>query len=179
MTIYTLGHSSRSLEELLEILSAWKIRLLVDVRSLPGSRKFPQFNREALEAALPQKGIDYLHLKSLGGLRKKQTGESINQGWENAAFRNYADYMQTAEFEAGLTELIGAAEHELSAIMCAEAVPWRCHRQLIADALVGLRQVDVFHILSATKGQEHKLTGFAKIEDGRVTYPSAVHGGVE
>jgi len=171
MTIYTIGHSSRSLEELLAILEAWKIQLLVDVRSLPGSRKFPQFNRESLESALPGRGIEYLHLKSLGGLRKKRAGESVNQAWENAAFRNYADYMQTAEFQAGLNELVDAAERKRTAIMCAEAVPWRCHRQLISDALVGLRQIDVFHILSATKGQEHKLTGFARIVDGRVIYP--------
>jgi len=171
MTIYTLGHSSRSLEELLEILSAWKIELLVDVRSLPGSRKFPQFNRESLEAALPEKGVDYHHFKSLGGLRKKLVGPSINQAWENAAFRNYADYMQTGEFQEGLSALVAAAEVKRTAIMCAEAVPWRCHRQLISDALVGLKQVEVFHILSATKGQEHRLTGFAKIVDGRVIYP--------
>ncbi len=172
MTIYTLGHSTRSLEDLLEILGAWKIELLVDVRSLPGSRKFPQFNRESLESALPAKGFEYLHLKSLGGLRKKQPGESVNQAWENLAFRNYADYMQTGEFRAGLSELIDLAERKRTAIMCAEAVPWRCHRQLISDALVGLKHVDVFHILSATKGQEHRLTGFAKIEDGRLIYPS-------
>ncbi len=171
MTIYTIGHSSRSLEELLEMLEAWKIRLLDDVRSLPGSRKFPQFNRESLETALPERGIEYLHLKSLGGLRKKQVAESINQAWENAAFRNYADHMQTEEFQAGLNELVDAAERKRTAIMCAEAVPWRCHRQLISDALVGLRQIDVFHILSATKAQEHKLTGFARIVDGRVIYP--------
>ncbi len=171
MTVYTIGHSSRSLEELLEILEAWKIQLLVDVRSLPGSRKFPQFNRESLESALPGRGIEYLHLKGLGGLRKKRAGESVNMAWENAAFRNYADHMQTAEFQAGLNELVDAAERKRTAIMCAEAVPWRCHRQLISDALVGLRQIDVFHILSATKGQEHKLTGFARIGDGRVIYP--------
>jgi uncharacterized protein (DUF488 family) len=171
MIIYTIGHSSRSLEELLEMLESWKIQLLVDVRSLPGSRKFPQFNRESLEAALASRGIEYLHLKRLGGLRKKAAGESVNRAWENAAFRNYADYMQTEEFESGLDELVGLAGRRRTAIMCAEAVPWRCHRQLISDALVGLRHIDVFHILSGAKGQEHKLTGFAEIEKGRVIYP--------
>jgi len=171
MTIYTLGHSNRSLDELLEIMSAWKVELLVDVRSLPGSRKFPQFNSESLATVLGDKGIEYLHLKRLGGLRKKQAVESVNRAWESAAFRNYADYMQTEEFQAGLSELVDLAERTQTAIMCAEAVPWRCHRQLISDALVGLRHIDVFHILSTTKGQEHKLTGFARIEDGRVIYP--------
>jgi len=171
VTIYTIGHSSRSLDELLEILEAWKIELLVDVRSLPGSRKFPQFNSESLKAAVPEKGIEYLHLKVLGGLRKRQAGESVNRAWENTAFRNYADYMQTEEFAAGLNELVDLAGQKRTAIMCAEAVPWRCHRQLIADALLGLKHIDVFHILSPTKGQEHKLTGFAKVEEGRVIYP--------
>ncbi|RPJ55032.1 MAG: DUF488 domain-containing protein [Acidobacteria bacterium] len=171
MTIYTIGHSSRSLEELLEILGAWKIELLVDVRSLPGSRKFPQFNRESLEAALPEKGVEYLHLKGLGGLRKKLVETSLNQAWENTAFRNYADYMQTEEFQEGLSALLAAAEVKRTAIMCAEAVPWRCHRQLISDAVVALRRVDVFHILTAAKGQDHKLTSFSKVQEGRVIYP--------
>jgi uncharacterized protein (DUF488 family) len=168
-SIYTLGHSTRKLEEFAALLEQFKIELLVDVRTLPRSRHVPQFNWENLARSLAEKKIDYRHIKRLGGLRKPGKN-SLNRGWRNSGFRGFADYMQTEEFETALAELLTLAEKEKTAIMCAEAVPWRCHRSLIADAL-DLRGWQVRHILSPASSQLHQLTPFALVEAGRITYP--------
>src|SRR5437899_4065152 len=157
--LYTIGHSTRTLEEFLEILAAYDIKLLADVRTVPRSRRVPQFNTDHLAKFLPRHHIKYLHLPALGGLRKTHA-DSPNTGWRNASFRGYADYMQTPKFEQGLEELIHLAKQEQIAIMCAEAVPWRCHRSLIGDALTvrGIRTEDV---MSLTRRRVHTLTAFA------------------
>jgi uncharacterized protein (DUF488 family) len=152
-------------------LRAHGIRTLVDVRTIPGSRRNPQFSRENLSGSLHAAGIQYHHLPGLGGLRRPRQ-DSTNTGWRNASFRGYADYMQTPEFGGNLDHLIEFASETATAIMCAEAVPWRCHRSLIADALVA-RDIPVIDILSATKSQPHAMTVFAKVEGGRVTYPAS------
>jgi uncharacterized protein (DUF488 family) len=170
MTVATIGHSILPIAEFVQILEAHGIRQLVDVRTIPGSRRNPQFGRENLSASLQLAGIEYRHLPGLGGLRRPRK-DSTNTGWRNASFRGYADYMQTAEFGDNLERLIRWASEASTAIMCAEAVPWRCHRSLIADALVA-RGVPALEILSATKAQPHVMTPFAKVEDQRVTYPS-------
>jgi len=151
------------------MLNAYGVKRVVDVRTVPRSRHNPQFNRDALPDALLQAGIEYTHLEALGGLRHARK-DSLNTGWRNASFRGYADYMQTPEFEASLKTLIQAAKREQVVIMCAEAVPWRCHRSLIGDALKA-RGIAVEDIMSATRKQAHELTPFAKVADGRVTYP--------
>jgi uncharacterized protein (DUF488 family) len=168
-TIKTIGHSTHPIATFLEILAAHGVRHIVDVRLLPGSRRHPQFNQENLQRSLSDASIGYTHLKSLGG-RRKALPDSPNIGWKNASFRGYADYMQTPEFENGLTRLLEIAKHEMVAILCAEAVPWRCHRSLIADALLA-RGVSVEHLLSLRAARPHELTAFAKIEGTRVTYP--------
>jgi hypothetical protein len=171
MTIFTIGHSNRSIEEFVDILQTWHISRLIDIRSLPGSRQLPHFNSEQLSEVLSTAGIEYLHLKVLGGLRKKTKGESPNAGWKNPSFRYYADYMLTEGFQAGLEELIVLATEKRTAVMCAEAVPWRCHRQLVADALRALRSVPVLHIIAKDQVQEHELTRFAQVGEGKLTYP--------
>lgn len=165
----TVGHSNRPLEELIGMLRAHGVQVLVDIRSVPKSRHNPQFNTDALPGPLAEAGIEYVHLKSLGGLRHARK-DSTNTGWKNLSFRGYADYMQTPEFEAGLEELLRIDAEKRAAIMCAEAVPWRCHRSLVSDALTA-RGVPVEHIMSATKKEKHRLTSFARVEDGRVSYP--------
>ncbi len=169
--ISTIGHSTHPLDEFLRILNAHGIRQLVDVRTVPRSRHNPQFNRETLPASLKPAGISYQHMPELGGLRHAKP-DSINTGWRNASFRGYADYMKTPEFHAGLDKLIAVASKAPTAIMCAEAVPWRCHRSLIADALTA-RGMEVREILSTSKAQVHALTSFAKVEGSEVTYPGA------
>jgi uncharacterized protein (DUF488 family) len=166
---YTIGHSTRALEEFQTLLAHFRIELLVDVRTVPRSRHVPHFNSDVLARALQAKGIDYRHLKLLGGLRKPAQ-DSPNQGWRNLSFRGFADYMQTEEFQRGMIELMVLAAQEKTALMCAEAVPWRCHRSLIADALV-VRRWEVYHILSLTSSQLHQLTPFAVVEGERITYP--------
>jgi uncharacterized protein (DUF488 family) len=168
--VLTIGHSNRSIEEFLGILTAHGVELLVDVRTLPRSRYNPQFNRETLPGSLTAAGIEHVHMPGLGGLRHPRK-DSTNTGWRNDSFRGYADYMQTAEFEQSLRDLLALEAGRRVAIMCAEAVPWRCHRSMIADALTA-RGVPVFHLMSATKADPHKLTSFARVEDGRVSYPS-------
>jgi uncharacterized protein (DUF488 family) len=153
------------------VLRAYGIETLVDVRTVPRSRHNPQFNKDVLEVALPEAGIGYIHAKDLGGLRKVRK-DSPNTGWENESFRGYADYMQTPEFEQALDWLIDQAKREPTAIMCAETVPWRCHRSLIADALV-VRGVEVVEIFDEHKSQPHKLTTFAVVRQGKITYPAA------
>lgn len=168
--IYTIGHSTRSLDELVELLRAHDIGLLCDVRTVPRSRHNPQFNTDALAAALPVRGLAYRHLPRLGGLRHGLGARSPNGGWHNASFRGFADYMLTDEFAAGLDELLALAGGHRVSIMCAEAVPWRCHRSLIADALT-VRGVEVRHIMTAHRANPHHLTSFAHVEGTRVTYP--------
>jgi uncharacterized protein (DUF488 family) len=168
--IRTVGHSTRPVEALIEMLKAHGVRRLIDVRTIPKSRYNPQYNREALEQQLRAGGIGYEHMKALGGLRHPRQ-DSPNTGWRNESFRGYADYMQTPEFESALDALARAADHEAVAIMCAEAVPWRCHRSLIADALTA-RGHRVEHILSATRSDPHTLTSFARVEGTSITYPA-------
>jgi uncharacterized protein (DUF488 family) len=169
--LWTIGHSTRPLEEFIGLLKAHDMRLLLDVRTIPYSRRNPQFHTQTLAAALADAGVQYRHLPALGG-RRKSRPDSINLGWRNASFRGYADYMQTEAFQRGLEELMGLAASTRTVIMCAEAVPWRCHRSLIADALV-VRGWDVRHILSSVRADAHTLTSFAALVDGALVYPSA------
>jgi uncharacterized protein (DUF488 family) len=166
----TIGHSNRPLQDLISMLQAHGVDLLVDVRTVPKSRHNPQFNTDALPQPLREAGIGYLHMPGLGGLRHARK-DSTNTGWRNASFRGYADYMQTPEFDAALAELLRAAEGRHAAVMCAEAVPWRCHRSMIADALTA-RGVPVEHIMSASQRNLHKMTSFARIDGARVDYPA-------
>lgn len=168
--IYALGHSTRSFAELVELLRHSGVVTLVDVRRFPRSRTNPQFNRETLAHTLPTEGIRYVHLPRLGGRRPSAGLASPNTAWRNLGFRGYADYMQTEEFAAGLDELLALAASGPVAIMCAEAVPWRCHRSLIADALFA-RGIVVQHIQNEHRATPHQITPFARVTDGRVTYP--------
>ncbi|HKV01830.1 MAG TPA: DUF488 domain-containing protein [Ktedonobacteraceae bacterium] len=170
-TIYTIGHSTRSIEQFLGLLKAHNIEELVDVRTVPQSRHNPQFGKEELAAALQQAGIGYMHLGKLGGLRQSSK-DSINLGWQNSSFRGFADYMATPEFQQGLDELKTIAEKKRVAIMCAEAVPWRCHRSLIADALT-TQGWQVLHIQSKKTASPHEPTPFLKVQDGKLTYPAS------
>jgi len=167
--VLTIGHSTRALEESLRLLDAHGVTRLVDVRTVPRSRRHPQFNKDSLPRALQNAGIAYTHMPGLGGLRHPRK-DSLNLGWRNEGFRGFADYMQTPEFGKALQALITLSEKERVAIMCAEAVPWRCHRSLIADALLA-RGVRVEHILSLTRSQPHQLTPFAHLFGTEVTYP--------
>jgi len=172
--IHTIGHSTRPLDQFISMLEAHSISLLADIRTVPRSARNPQFNRESLSLELAKAGIRYQHFAALGGLRKPRA-DSVNTGWKNESFRGYADYMQTPEFASALERLIEEAriEEEERAhvcIMCAEAVPWRCHRSLVSDALVA-RGVRAIHIMSAKTAQPHKLTRFARVRGDRVTYP--------
>jgi uncharacterized protein (DUF488 family) len=167
--LFTIGHSTHSLDEFIALLKAHAIRHLVDVRSIPKSRHVPQFNSDALASSLHAAGIQYTHLKALGG-RRHSRKNSINTGWRNTSFRGYADYMATPQFAEGLATLIEIAGSTPTAIMCAEAVPWRCHRSLVADALI-LKGWQVRDILTAAPATEHKLTPFLKVVDGQATYP--------
>jgi uncharacterized protein (DUF488 family) len=169
-SIYTVGHSTRALEDFLKILEREGIARLADVRTFPASRRYPHFNQDALAASLAGKEITYAHLAQLGG-RRAPRRDSRNTAWKNSGFRGYADYMETREFEDGLRSLLEYAAGGRTAIMCAEAVPWRCHRSMISDALVA-RGESVLHILdSGTK--PHTLTSFARVVDGRVRYRDA------
>jgi uncharacterized protein (DUF488 family) len=170
ISISTVGHSTHSIEDFIGILEAHGIRQLVDVRTMPRSRRVPQFNKENLSASLPASGILYRHMPGLGGLRHAKR-DSINSGWRNASFRGFADYMQTPEFRENLEKLIEFAGQAPTAIMCAEAVPWRCHRSLIADALVA-REIPAIEILSAKQSRPHALTPFAQVSGSEVTYPT-------
>jgi uncharacterized protein (DUF488 family) len=167
--ILTIGHSTRTLEAFIELLQAHHVELLVDVRTIPRSRRNPQFNLETLPAALGKAHIGYRHMKELGGLRHPRR-DSPNTAWRNDSFRGYADYMLEPEFAAALDRLIELAAEKRTAVMCAEAVPWRCHRSMIADALLALG-IPVEHILSTNPAEPHHLTDFARIEGKRVTYP--------
>ncbi len=167
--ILTIGHSTRDLEAFISILKAHGVTLVVDVRTVPRSRHNPQYNKDTLPDSLGSAGIGYKHMPGLGGLRSARK-DSPNQGWRNASFRGYADYMQTAEFEENLRLLTDQNKDEQMVLMCAEAVPWRCHRSLIADALA-VRGVPVEHILGAGRTQTHKITPWAYVRGKRITYP--------
>jgi uncharacterized protein (DUF488 family) len=169
--ILTIGHSTRPLDEFLGFLAAHGVECVIDVRTIPRSRRNPQFNSDALEDSLRNAHIGYVHKKQLGGLRHPKK-DSINTGWRNDGFRGYADYMQTGEFDAALVELIEFTRTKRCAIMCAEAVPWRCHRSLISDALV-IRKVAVEHIMSRALREPHALTPFALVRGVRITYPNS------
>jgi uncharacterized protein (DUF488 family) len=166
----TIGHSNRTIEELITMLAAHGVDLLADVRSVPRSRHNPQFSQENLPGTLGDAQIEYVHLRALGGLRRPRP-DSINTAWRHPSFRGYADYMQSTEFAAGLADLLELNARRRVAIMCAEAVPWRCHRSLIADALT-VRGIPVEHIMTAGRADRHKLTSFARVDGVVVTYPS-------
>jgi uncharacterized protein (DUF488 family) len=168
--IYTVGHSTREFDEVLQMLRNNGITYLVDVRSFPSSRKFPQWDRSAIIKALPS-DIGYRWIPTLGGRRHTPKGvPSVNSAWQVQAFRDYADYMGSAEFTEGLNELLELAGHEHPAIMCSEAVPWRCHRRLIADALI-VAGAQVMHIMSTTAAKPAVLSGHAYVHNGHLTYP--------
>jgi uncharacterized protein (DUF488 family) len=168
--VLTVGHSTRTVEEFIGLLQAHAVSRVIDVRTVPRSRHNPQFNKDSLPSSLKKAGLGYVHIPGLGGLRHAQP-DSLNRGWRNASFRGYADYMQTPEFEQSLEGLIQLANQGRIALMCAEAVPWRCHRSLIADALLvhGIRTED---IMSPTRRQVHTLTPFAKVRGTAITYPT-------
>jgi uncharacterized protein (DUF488 family) len=168
--VMTIGHSTHTIEEFIHLLQTHGTTCVVDVRTVPRSRHNPQFNKVSLPRSLKKAGLGYVHMPGLGGLRHTKD-DSPNTGWRNASFRGYADYMQTPEFAQSLEELIRLASQDRIVLMCAEAVPWRCHRSLIADALLvrGIRTED---IMSATRRQAHTLTPFAKVRGTAITYPT-------
>jgi uncharacterized protein (DUF488 family) len=170
--VLTIGHSTRAIKEFIGLLQAHGATCVVDVRTVPRSRYNPQFNKTSLLRSLKKAGLGYVHLPGLGGLRHAQR-DSINVGWRNASFRGYADYMQTPEFEQSLGKLIQLANRGRIVLMCAEAVPWRCHRSLIADALL-VRGIQTEDIMGATRRQVHALTPFARVRGTRITYPEEV-----
>lgn len=170
MTIYTIGHSTHTTREFIKILKSFGITLLVDIRSYPGSRYCPQFGKARLTRNLLRNHIGYLHMEGLGGRRHVNKEMDLNLAWKNLNFRGYADYMQTKEFKENLKQLIKISKKETIAIMCAEAVPWRCHRSLVGDALL-VQGIEVLDIFSIGKTKEHKLTSFAKVKRMQITYP--------
>ena len=166
--VWTIGHSTHPFDEFINMLQSFNIEMIVDIRSFPGSRKFPQYNKETLIETLPANGIEYLHLLALGG-RRKVLPDSINSNWRNPSFQGYADYMQTSEFEAGIKELEILAQQKRVAYMCSEAVWWRCHRSMVSDYLK-LEGWKVMHIMGIGKETEHPYTSPANVEDGELTY---------
>jgi len=168
LRIWTTGHSTRSLAEFLDLLAANRIEALADVRQYPASRRFPHFNGGALSQSLAQTGIEYVSLPELGG-RRKSRPDSHNTAWRNESFRGYADYMETAEFQAGMERLLGVARAKRTAIMCSEALWWRCHRALISDYLKAAG-ITVEHILGMNKSEVHPYTSAAQIKDGKLSY---------
>jgi hypothetical protein len=175
LIVSTIGHSTRTWKDFLDLLRAHHVKRVVDIRSIPRSRHNPQFNRATLSTRLRAAKIGYVYLRKLGGLRHARR-DSPNMGWRNASFRGFADYMQTTEFEAGLRRLMKLAGQKRSAILCAEAVPWRCHRSLIADALT-VRGIQVDDIMSMKRSQVHSLIPFARVQGHRITYPVGNRGG--
>lgn len=167
--IFTIGHSNRTIEEFIRLLRENGVERVIDIRTIPKSRHNPQFNEDVLAAALRAKRIGYVHLKKLGGLRHARA-DSVNLGWHNTSFRGFADYMQTEEFEQGLERAMKLAEAKPSALMCAEAVPWRCHRSLVADGLM-VHGFPVMDIISASSPREHTLTPFARVRGTKIAYP--------
>ena len=173
-TLWTIGHSTRSFEEFLALLEEYRIRLLADVRHFPGSRRVPWTAKVSLARALSDRSIAYEHFEDLGGFRKA-SHDSTNTAWHNSGFRGYADYMDTPEFSAALDRLIAVSRDRRTAIMCAEALPWKCHRWLLSDALVA-RGIRVLHILASGKTQDHRLTTFARVHGTQVAYPATRKG---
>ncbi len=169
-TLYTIGHSTHTTREFIRILKSFGITLLVDIRHYPGSRYCPQFGKSRLKRNLLRNKIDYVHLVDLGGRRRPDKESDLNAGWRSPQFKGYADYMQTAEYESSLKELMKLARKNKAAIMCSEAVPWRCHRSLVSDSLIA-KGWKIFDIYAEEKSKEHKLTSFAKITHGHVIYP--------
>ena len=172
--IWTVGHSTRTAEDLLDLLREHSIKALVDVRSFPGSRRYPHFNKEELSNWVPSAGIEYIHMPVLGG-RRKPRADSRNAAWQNAGFRGYADYMETSDFQNGVEKLLEVACAKPTAIMCAEALWWRCHRGLIADYLK-VRGIGVIHIIAAGKSEDHPFTSAARIVEGRLSYEGLMEG---
>lgn len=168
-TVFTVGHSTRSLEAFIGLLKEHCVKKVVDIRTLPRSRHNPQFDRETLPDDLKAAKIGYVHIAGLGGLRRRRR-DSPNTGWHNSSFRGFADYMQAKEFEKSLGRLIKLAMRQQVALMCAEAVPWRCHRSLVADALK-VRGINVEHIMSSKKRQPHEVTPWARVHGTQITYP--------
>jgi uncharacterized protein (DUF488 family) len=171
LVIFTIGHSTRLREEFIQLLKAHGVQRIVDVRTIPRSRHNPQFNRDQLSPALHRTRIHYRHMPGLGGLRRARD-DSTNMGWRNTSFRGYADYMQTTMFRESLDHCIALASRERVALMCAEALPWRCHRSLIADALL-IRGIEAREITSRVRTRPHVLTPWARVTGNRVTYPVA------
>ncbi len=169
LTVFTIGHSTRTLDEFIGLLKTYAVSLVVDVRTVPRSRHNPQFNKETLPASLKPSGIKYIHMPEIGGLRRPKH-DSINLAWKNTGFRGYADYMQTKEFTDNLLKIMALARENCLALMCAEALPWRCHRSLISDALV-VRHIKVQHIITATSLINHDLSELAQVEGTKITYP--------
>ncbi len=168
-TIWTIGHSTRSLDDFLTLLAEYRIDAVADVRRFPGSRRYPHFARDALAETLPAHDIAYQWMPKLGG-RRRARPDSTNLGWRNASFRGYADYLDSPEFAEGMQELLGLAARKRTALMCAEVLWWRCHRSLIADVLT-LRGIEVVHILDSTHGKVHPYTSPARIIRDKLTYP--------
>lgn len=171
--IFTIGHSTHSQQEFIDILKAFDVRRVVDIRSLPGSRYCPQFNQEEMQIYLPKNKIEYIHFPDLGGRRKGKNKTSVNLAWRSLSFRNYADYMQTLEFRVAIRELIHMAREKITVIMCAEVLPMRCHRSLVSDALIA-RGWDVFDIFNIKTVTPHFLTSFAQVEGKEITYPQTM-----
>src|SRR5690554_1056553 len=170
-TVFTIGHSTHPIDEFVDLLCAHGVSQLVDIRTIAKSRHNPQFGEDQLRESMPSNDIAYRRLEALGGLRSTNKS-SPNAAWKNTSFRGYADYMQTDAFRAGLDELLALAEQKPTAIMCAEAVPWRCHRSLVGDALL-VRGIEVLDIMTAKSAKPHKLTSFAHVEGTAITYPPA------
>jgi len=170
--IWTVGHSNRPMADLIALLTNQSISMLADVRRFPGSKRQPQFAKDSLESSFREAGIGYRHFEALGGRRSRSREDSSNTAWRSESFNAYADPMQSAEVQAALSDLMALAASSPTAILCAEAVPWRCHRQLIADALLA-QGWEVRHIFGMRRIQPHRLTEFAKISEGQVTYPGS------
>ncbi len=166
--IWTIGHSTRTLVEFIDMLQSFEVGLMADIRSYPGSRKFPQFNKETLEVTLPQNNIQYIHIKNLGG-RRKTNPDSKNTSWRHLAFRGYADYMETEAFKEGIRELEMIAMEQRTAYMCSEAVWWQCHRSMVSDYLK-VQGWKVMHIMGVGKAEEHPYTSPARIVNGELSY---------
>lgn len=169
LRIFTIGHSTHPIGGFAALVRAHCVEQVVDVRTIAKSRHNPQFGEDQLSTSLPEHGIEYRRLEALGGLRRT-TKDSVNGGWKNASFRGYADYMQTDAFQAGIETLLALASDKPTAIMCAEAVPWRCHRSLVGDALL-VRDIEVFDIMTETSAKPHTLTRFARVDGLAITYP--------
>jgi uncharacterized protein (DUF488 family) len=175
VSVFTIGHSTRSIDEFIEMLKSFRMKLVLDVRTFPGSRRYPHFNRDALRDSLAAAAIDYIHLPELGG-RRKPRPDSLNMTWRNESFRGYADYMETDEFRSGIDRLLTLARDRRSVIMCSEAVWWRCHRSMISDYLKA-QGGEVIHIMAANKSEAHPYTSAAQIVNGELSYRGVLETG--